>query len=34
MVISVTNQSSLVRIDSARDAVYLGDLVAIHRITQ
>jgi hypothetical protein len=34
MVISVTNQSSLVRIESARDAVYLGDMVAIHRITQ
>ena len=29
-----TPQSSLVRIDSSRDAIYLGDLVAIHRITQ
>jgi hypothetical protein len=33
-VLTVTQQSSLVRIDSSRDAVYLGDLVAIHRITQ
>ncbi len=33
-VISVSAQSSLVRVDSARDAVYLGDMVAIHRITQ
>jgi hypothetical protein len=33
-VLSVNGQSSLVRIDSSRDAVYLGDRVAIHRITQ
>jgi hypothetical protein len=33
-VLSVTPQSSLVRVDSSREAVYLGDLVAIHRITQ
>lgn len=32
-VLSVTGQSSLVRIDSSRQAVYVGDLVAIHRIT-
>lgn len=32
-VLSVSAQSSLVRIDSSRDVVYLGDLVAIHRIT-
>ena len=33
-VLSVSGKSSLVRIDSSREAVYLGDLVAIHRITQ
>jgi hypothetical protein len=33
-VLSASPQSSLVRIDSSREAVYLGDLVAIHRITQ
>jgi hypothetical protein len=33
-VLRVSGQSSLVRIDSSREAVYLGDLVAIHRITQ
>lgn len=32
-VLSVSPRSSLVRIDSSREAVYLGDLVAIHRIT-
>lgn len=32
-VLSVSPKSSVVRIDSSRDAVYLGDLVAIHRIT-
>lgn len=32
-VVSVSPQSSLVRIDSSREAVYLGDLAAIHRIT-
>jgi hypothetical protein len=31
-VLSVTPQTSLVRIESSREAVYLGDLVAIHRI--
>lgn len=33
-VLSTNAKSSLVRIDSSRDAVYMGDLVAIHRITQ
>ena len=33
-VIAASEHSSLVRVDSARDAVYIGDLVAIHRITQ
>jgi len=33
-VLSASPASSLVRIDSSREAVYLGDLVAIHRITQ
>jgi len=33
-VLRVSGQSSLVRIDSTREPVYLGDLVAIHRITQ
>jgi hypothetical protein len=33
-VLRVSAQSSLIRIDSSREAVYLGDLVAIHRITQ
>ena len=33
-VVSVGPQSALVRIDSSREAVYVGDLVAIHRITQ
>jgi hypothetical protein len=33
-VLSVGPQLSLVRIDSSREAVYVGDLVAIHRITQ
>jgi hypothetical protein len=33
-VLSVQAQTSLVRIDSTRDAVYVGDFVAIHRITQ
>lgn len=32
-VLSASPRSSLVRIDSSREAVYLGDLVAIHRIT-
>jgi len=33
-VIGANAKSAMVRIDSTRDAVYLGDLVAIHRITQ
>lgn len=33
-VLSVRPQTSLIRIDGARDAIFLGDLVAIHRITQ
>ena len=33
-VLAVTPQSSMVRIDSSRDVIYLGDFVAIHRITQ
>jgi hypothetical protein len=32
-VFSANAKSSVVRIDSSREAVYLGDLVAIHRIT-
>ena len=33
-VLNVRPQTALVRIDTARDAVYIGDLVAIHRIAQ
>jgi len=33
-VLNVRPQTSLIRIDATREAVYLGDLVAIHRITQ
>jgi hypothetical protein len=33
-VLSASPQSSVVRVDSSHEAVYLGDLVAIHRITQ
>ena len=33
-VLSVRPQTSLIRIDTAREAIFLGDLVAIHRITQ
>jgi hypothetical protein len=33
-VLSVRPKTSLVRIETASDAVYVGDLVAIHRITQ
>jgi hypothetical protein len=33
-VLSVNAQSSMLRIESSRDVIYLGDLVAIHRITQ
>lgn len=33
-VLSVRPQTSLIRIDASREAVYLGDMVAIRRITQ
>ena len=33
-VLSVRAQTSLIRIDATREAVYLGDLAAIHRITR
>lgn len=33
-ILSVRPQTSLIRIDATREAVYLGDLVAIHRITR
>jgi hypothetical protein len=33
-VLNASAKSSVVRIDSSREAIYLGDLVAIHRITQ
>ncbi len=33
-VMSVTPQHSLIRVDSTREAIYIGDFVAIHRITQ
>jgi hypothetical protein len=33
-IVGVTPQLSMVRVDYARDAVYVGDLAAIHRITQ
>lgn len=33
-VLSVNPRSAMMRIDSSRDALYVGDLVAIHRITQ
>jgi hypothetical protein len=33
-VLTVSPQTSLIRIDGARDAIFLGDMVAIHRITQ
>lgn len=33
-VLSAGPQISLVRIDTSRDAIYLGDYAAIHRITQ
>jgi hypothetical protein len=33
-VLSVRQQTSLIRIDAAREAIFLGDLIAIHRITQ
>ena len=31
-VLSVQPQTSLMRIDSSRDAIYIGDLAALHRI--
>jgi len=31
-VLAVRPQTSLMRIDSSRDAVYVGDLAALHRI--
>jgi len=31
-ILSVRPQTSLIRVDSSRDAVYIGDLAAIHRI--
>jgi hypothetical protein len=31
-IVSVTPQTSLIRIDSSREAVYIGDRAAIHRI--
>jgi len=33
-VLSVDPKSSVLRIDSSRDAVVVGDLVAVHRVTQ
>jgi hypothetical protein len=33
-VLSVRPQTALVRIESSREAVYVGDMAAIHRITQ
>jgi hypothetical protein len=33
-VLSVDPQTSVLRIDSSRDAVVVGDLVAVHRVTQ
>lgn len=33
-VLSVTPQHSLILIESSREAIYIGDFVAIHRITQ
>jgi len=33
-VLSVTPQNSLIRVDWTREAIYIGDFVAIHRITQ
>jgi hypothetical protein len=32
-VLSVNPRSALMRVDSSREAVYVGDLIAIHRIT-
>jgi len=31
-ILAVRPQTSLMRIDTSRDAVYVGDLAAIHRI--
>jgi hypothetical protein len=33
-VLSVNSRTSVVRVEFSREAIYLGDLVAIHRITQ
>jgi hypothetical protein len=33
IVLNATAKSSVVRILSSREAVYIGDMVAIHRIT-
>jgi hypothetical protein len=33
-VVSVYPQLSVVRIDGIRDAIFVGDLAAIHRVTQ
>ena len=33
-VLNVYPRSSVVRIDASKDAIFLGDLAAIHRITQ
>lgn len=33
-VLTVSPQTSLVRIETSRDAIFIGDLAAIHRITQ
>jgi hypothetical protein len=33
-VVSVRPQTALVRIESSREAVYIGDYVAVHRVTQ
>ena len=30
-VVSVNPETSLIRVDTARDAVYVGDAVALHR---
>jgi hypothetical protein len=32
MILSVRPQTSLIRVEASRDAVYVGDLAAIHQI--
>jgi hypothetical protein len=32
-VLSVLPQSAVVRIESSREAIYIGDFAAVHRIT-